>query len=166
LDKNMSKLAKLQEEKLEKLKMLSSAGRVQLEEALTPDPAPISPSPLGIVSAEEPEAAVVTETEEAPEVKAVDEREALTQKPVRRSVLRGKRLGRPPFAAEMRASTVYLPESVYAELESLANKSGKKGFKRPGLSETVRAALRLVQNREWSSEEINQAFAEDVGVGE
>jgi hypothetical protein len=59
----------------------------------------------------------------------------------------GKRLGRPPFAAEMRASTVYLPESVYAELESLANKSGKKGFKRPGLSETVRAALRLVQSR-------------------
>ena len=41
----MSKLAKLQEEKLEKLKMLSSAGRVQLEEALAPEPAPISPSP-------------------------------------------------------------------------------------------------------------------------
>ncbi len=66
----------------------------------------------------------------------------------------------------MRASTVYLPESVYAELEALANKSGKKGFKRPGLSETVRAALRLVQSRQWSSEEINQAFDQDVGVGE
>ena len=142
----MSKLAKLQEEKLEKLKMLSSAGRVQLEEALAPEPAPISPSPVGIVSAESPE--------------------VLAQKPVGRSVVRGKRLGRPPFAAEMRASTVYLPESVYAELESLANKSGKKGFKRPGLSETVRAALRLVQSRQWSSEEISQAFAEDVGVGE
>jgi|SRR5271166_4640103 len=143
----MSKLAKLQEEKLEKLKILSSAGRVQLEEALMPEPAAISPSPPQIVSAEEPEAALV-------------------QKQVRRSVVRGKRLGRPPFAAEMRASTVYLPESVYAQLEALANKSGKKGFKRPGLSETVRAALRLVQNREWSSEEISQAFAEDVGVGE
>ena len=142
----MSKLAKLQEEKLEKLKMLSSAGRVQLEEALAPEPAPISPSPRGVVSAEESE--------------------PLAQKPVGRSVVRGKRLGRPPFAAEMRASTVYLPESVYAQLESLANKSGKKGFKRPGLSETVRAALRLVQSREWSNEEISQAFAEDLGMSE
>jgi hypothetical protein len=162
----MSKLAKLQEENLEKLRMLSSAGRVQLEEALASEPAPVSTSAPEIVSAKVPEATVVAETEEAPEVKAVGEREALTQKPMRRSVLRGKRLGRPPFAAEMRASTVYLPESVYAELEVLANKSGKRGFKRPGLSETVRAALRLVHSREWSSEEISQAFAEDVGVGE
>src|SRR5438105_2440864 len=151
----MSKLAKLQEEKLERLKMLSSAGRVQLEEALAPETAPKSPAPREIVSTEEPEAPPVAETPEA-----------LVQKQVRRPVVRAKRLGRPPFAAEMRASTVYLPESVYAELESLANKSGKKGFKRPGLSETVRAALRLVQSRQWSSEEISQAFAEDVGVGE
>ena len=150
----MSKLAKLQEEKLEKLKMLSSAGRVQLEEALAPEPAPAPASPREIVSAEEPEEPLIAETPEA-----------LVQKQVRRSVVRGKRLGRPPFAAEMRASTVYLPDSVYAQLEALANKSGKKGFKRPGLSETVRAALRLLQNREWSSEEINQAFAEDVEVG-
>jgi Arc/MetJ-type ribon-helix-helix transcriptional regulator len=151
----MSKLAKLQEEKLEQLKMLSSAGRVQLEEALAPETAPKSPALREIVSAEEPEAPATTETSEM-----------LVQKQVRRSVVRGKRLGRPPFAAEMRASTVYLPESVYAQLEALANKSGKKGFKRPGLSETVRAALRLVQSRQWSSEEISQAFAEDVGVGE
>ena len=150
----MSKLAKLQEEKLEKLKMLSSAGRAQLEEALASEIAPIS-SPAETISRGEPEAPAVAETPEA-----------LVQKQVRRSVVRGKRLGRPPFAAEMRASTVYLPESVYAELESLANKSDKKGFKRPGLSETVRAALRLVQSRQWSSEEISQAFAEDVGVGE
>jgi Arc/MetJ-type ribon-helix-helix transcriptional regulator len=154
LDKIMSKLAKLQEEKLEQLKMLSSAGRVQLEEALAPETAPKSPAPREIISAEE-QAPPVAETSEA-----------LVQKQARRSVVRGKRLGRPPFAAEMRASTVYLPESVYAELEALANKSGKKGFKRPGLSETVRAALRLVQSRQWSSEEISQAFAEDVGVGE
>src|ERR1700737_3844414 len=142
----MSKLAKLQEEKLEQLKMLSSAGRVQLEEALAPETAP----PRENLSAEEPEP--VAET-----------REGLVPKQVRRPVVRGKRLGRPPFAAEMRASTVYLPESVYAELEALANKSGKKGFKRPGLSETVRAALRLVQIRQWSSEEISQAFAETLG---
>jgi hypothetical protein len=150
----LSKLAKLQEEKLEQLKMLSSAGRVQLEEALAPETAPKSPAPREIISAEE-QAPPVAETPEA-----------LVQKQARRSVVRGKRLGRPPFAAEMRASTVYLPESVYAELEALANKSGKKGFKRPGLSETVRAALRLVQSGQWSSEEISQAFAEDVGVGE
>ena len=151
----MSKLAKLQEEKLEKLKMLSSAGRVQLEEALAPEPESISTSAQELVSAEEPEAPPVGDTPEL-----------LVQKQVRRPVVRGKRLGRPPFAAEMRASTVYLPESVYAELEALANKSGKKGFTRPGLSETVRAALRLVQSRQWSSEEISQAFAEDIGVGE
>jgi hypothetical protein len=60
----------------------------------------------------------------------------------------------------------FLPESDCAELEALANKSGKKGCKRPGLSETVRAALRLLQSRQGSSEEISQAFAEDVGVGE
>src|SRR6266403_1831993 len=149
----MSKLAKLQEEKLEQLKMLSSAGRVQLEEALAPETAPKSPAPREIISAEE-EASPVAETPEA-----------FVQKQVRRSGVRGKRLGRPPFAAEMRASTVYLPESVYAELEDLAAKSGKKGFKRPGLSETVRAALKLVRSREWSGEEIRQAFAEDVGEG-
>jgi hypothetical protein len=151
----MSKLAKLQEENLEKLRMLSSAGRVQLEEALAPEPESISPAPQEIVGTEKPE-----------EPSVVEVLEPRVQKQVRRSVVRGKRLGRPPFAAEMRASTVYLPESVYSELEALANKSGKKGFKRPGLSETVRAALRLVQSREWSSEEISQAFAEDVGVGE
>jgi len=151
----MSKLAKLQEENLEKLRMLSSAGRVQLEEALAPEPTAISPVPQEVVEAEKLEEPSIGET---PKERA--------QKQVRRSVVRGKRLGRPPFAAEMRASTVYLPESVYAQLEVLANKSGKKGFKRPGLSETVRAALRLLQSRQWSSEEISQAFAEDVGVGE
>jgi hypothetical protein len=155
LDKLMSKLAKLQEENLEKLRILSSAGRVQLEEALAPVPESISPAPQEIVETEKPEQPSIPEALE-PRV----------QKQVRRSVVRGKRLGRPPFAAEMRASTVYLPESVYSELEALANKSGKKGFKRPGLSETVRAALRLVQSRDWSNEEISQAFAEDVGVGE
>jgi hypothetical protein len=151
----MSKLAKLQEENLEKLRMLSSAGRVQLEEALAPEPESISPAPQEIVETEKPEQPSIVEALE-PRV----------QKQVRRSVVRGKRLGRPPFAAEMRASTVYLPESVYSELEALANKSGKKGFKRPGLSETVRAALRLVQSRDWSNEEITQAFAEDVGMWE
>jgi hypothetical protein len=151
----MSKLTKLQEENLEKLRMLSSAGRVQLEEALAPEPTAISPVPQEIVEAEKPEEPSIVETARAP-----------VQKQLRKSVMRGKRLGRPPFAAEMRASTVYLPESVYSELEALANKSGKKGFKRPGLSETVRAALRLVQSRDWSNEEIGQAFAEDVGVGE
>jgi hypothetical protein len=65
----------------------------------------------------------------------------------------------------MRASTVYLPEAAFVELETLAGKSGKRGFKRPGLSETVRAVIRLVSSREWSLEEIRQAFAEDVRVG-
>ena len=149
----MSKLAKLQEEKLEKLKKLSSAGRVQLEEALASENPASSPSPAQIISVAESEAPAASETSAA-----------LVQKVG--PVGRGKRLGRPPFATEMRASTVYLPESVYAELEDLAAKSGKKGFKRPGLSETVRAALRLVQSRQWSAQEIGQAFAEDIGVGE
>jgi hypothetical protein len=156
LDELMSKLAKLQEENLEKLRMLSSAGRVQLEEALAPEPTAISPA----------KSKEIVETEKPEQPSIVEALEPRVQKQVRRSVVRGKRLGRPPFAAEMRASTVYLPESVYSELEALANKSGKKGFKRPGLSETVRAALRLVQSRDWSNEEISQAFSEDVGVGE
>jgi Arc/MetJ-type ribon-helix-helix transcriptional regulator len=151
----MSKLAKLQEENLEKLRMLSSAGRVQLEEALAPEPEQISRAAQETVETEKPEEASIVEA-----------MEPLVQKQVRRSDVRGRRLGRPPFAAEMRASTVYLPESVYAQLETLANKSGKKGFKRPGLSETVRAALRLLQSRQWSNEEISQAFVEDIGVGE
>jgi hypothetical protein len=103
---------------------------VQLEEALAPEPESISPPPQEIVETERPEQPSIVEALE-PRV----------QKQVRRSVVRGKRLGRPPFAAEMRASTVYLPESVYAGLEALANKSGKKGFKRPGLSETVALPL-------------------------
>jgi Arc/MetJ-type ribon-helix-helix transcriptional regulator len=115
------------------------------------EPVPISPARQEIAETEEPEQPPIIGTTES-----------VVQKPLRRSVVRGKRLGRPPFAAEIRASTVYLPESVYAELEALANKSGKKGFKRPGLSEAVRAALRLVQRREWSSDEISQAFAEDI----
>ena len=116
----MSNLAKLQEENLEKLRMLSSAGRVQLEEALAPEPESISPAPQEIVGTEKPEEPTIAEALE-PRV----------QKQVRRSVVRGKRLGRPPFAAEMRASTVYLPESVYSELEALANKSGKKRVQTP-----------------------------------
>ena len=151
----MSKLAKLQEEKLEKLKKLSSAGRVQLQEALALENPALSPGPAQTIPIAESEAPIGSETSEA-----------VVQKVGRKPIVRGKRLGRPPFATEMRASTVYLPESVYAELEDLAAKSGKKGFKRPGLSETVRAALRLVQSRQWSTQEIGQAFAEDIGVGE
>jgi hypothetical protein len=71
-----------------------------------------------------------------------------------------KRIGRPPLGPDMRASTVYLPEAAFVELETLAGKSGKKGFKRPGLSETVRAVIRLVSSREWSLEEIREAFSE------
>jgi len=151
----MSKLAKLQEEKLEKLKKLSSAGRVQLQEALASENPASSPGPAQTKPVAESEAPTGSETSEA-----------VVQKVGRKPIVREKRLGRPPFATEMRASTVYLPESVYAELEDLAAKSGKKGFKRPGLSETVRAALRLVQSRQWSTQEIGQAFAEDIGVGE
>jgi hypothetical protein len=74
--------------------------------------------------------------------------------------IRTKRIGRPPLGPDMRASTVYLPEAAFVELETLAGKSGKKGFKRPGLSETVRAVIRLVSSREWSLEEIREAFSE------
>jgi hypothetical protein len=42
--------------------------------------------------------------------------------------------------------------------ETLAAKSGKNGFKRPGLSETVRSVIHLVSSREWSPEEIREAF--------
>ena len=71
-----------------------------------------------------------------------------------------------PFGTRYDGSTVHLPEAAFVELETLAGKSGKRGFKRPGFSETVRAVIRLVSSREWSSEEIRQAFAEDVRAGE
>ena len=66
----MSKLAKLQEENLEKLRMLSSAGRVQLEEALAPEPGPISPARQEIVETKKPEEPPTIETTEqaGPEV--------------------------------------------------------------------------------------------------
>ena len=82
----MSKLAKLQEEKLEKLKKLSSAGRVQLEEALASENPASSPGPAEIISVAESEAPAASETSAA-----------LVQKVGRRPVGRGKRLGRPPF---------------------------------------------------------------------
>jgi len=60
----MSKLAKLQEENLEKLRILSSAGRVQLEEALAPEPGPISPARQEIVETKKPEEPPTIETTE------------------------------------------------------------------------------------------------------
>ena len=99
-------------------------------------------------------------------VPSAEPQAAKSERTVVKRVVHGKRIGRPPLGPDMRASTVYLPEAAYAELEALAGKSGKKGFKRPGLSETVRAVIRLVARREWSSEEIRQAFAEDDRVGE
>ena len=83
-----------------------------------------------------------------------------TRPAVSKRAIRTKRMGRPPLGPDMRASTVYLPEAAFVELETLAGKSGKKGFKRPGLSETVRAVIRLVSSREWSPEEIREAFFE------
>ena len=68
----MSKLAKLQEEKLEKLKMLSSAGRVQLEDALSPESASISPPAPDILPKSE---AGVLETQEG-----IERAEPLVQK--------------------------------------------------------------------------------------
>ena len=144
----MSKLAKMQEAKLEKLRLLSSAGRNQLEEALQQQ----SPS----VEISTP----VVEPDPIPPTTAVSQPSNEPRPTVSRRAIRTKRIGRPPLGPDMRASTVYLPEAAYAELETLAGKSGKKGFKRPGLSETVRAVIRLVTSRDWSPEEIREAFSE------
>jgi hypothetical protein len=142
----MSKLAKIQDAKLEKLRLLSSAGRNQLEEALEQQKPSAEVNPVAesdpVLPAPEPEP-----SKEVPRTAS------------KRSV-RTKRIGRPPIGPDMRASTVYLPEGAYADLETLAGKSGRRGFKRPGLSETVRAVIRLVASREWSSEEIREAFSE------
>jgi len=136
----MSKLSKLQDAKLEKLRSLSTAGRDQLEAALAVPQSPTTPG-------ETPVAAEPVEQSLAEPVSA-------------KQLGNTKRIGRPPLGPDMRASTVYLPESAYTELEKLAGKSGKKGFKRPGLSETVRAVIRLAISRDWSPEEIRQAFSE------
>ena len=143
----MSKLAKMQEEKLEKLRLLSSAGRNQLEEALEQQKSSAEIS------------ASVAEPDPVPPA-AVPDPPKEPHKAVSKRAIRTHRIGRPPLGPDMRASTVYLPEAAYAELETLAGKSGKKGFKRPGLSETVRAVIRLVTSRDWSPEEIREAFSE------
>ena len=65
----MSKLAKLQEANLEKLRMLSSAGRVQLEEALAPEPAP-TPEPASISL---PTKAIVSEEDYVAEIETIVE---------------------------------------------------------------------------------------------
>jgi hypothetical protein len=143
----MSKLAKIQDAKLEKLRLLSSAGRNQLEEAL---------------EQEKPSAEVNPDAESEDPIPpaAVPQPPKEPRPAASRRALRTKRIGRPPLGPDMRASTVYLPEAAFVELETLAGKSGKKGFKRPGLSETVRAVIRLVSRREWSPEEIREAFSE------
>jgi hypothetical protein len=142
----MSKLAKMQEAQLEKLRLLSSAGRNQLEEAL---------------EQQKPSAQVEPDGEPDPIPSAMaPQPQKEPQRTTSKRAIRTKRIGRPPLGPDMRASTVYLPEAAYAELETLAGKSGKRGFKRPGLSETVRAVIRLVTSREWSSEEIREAFSE------
>ena len=142
----MSKLAKMQEAKLEKLRLLSSAGRNQLEEALEQQKPSVEVNPDA-------------EPDPVPPLALPEPREEAPRSASKRSV-RTKRIGRPPLGPDMRASTVYLPEGAYAELETLAWKSGRRGFKRPGLSETVRAVIRLVASREWSAEEIREAFSE------
>jgi hypothetical protein len=144
----MSKLAKMQEAKLEKLRLLSSAGRNQLEDALEQQkPSAEVNTPVAELDPPVPPTAVSQPPREPGPI-------------VSKRAIRTKRIGRPPLGPDMRASTVYLPEAAYAELETLAGKSGKKGFKRPGLSETVRAVIRLVTSREWSPEEIREAFSE------
>src|ERR1700740_1013622 len=107
----MSKLAKMQDASLEKLKLLSAAGRNQLQEALEQQKPSAESPPLG-------ETAVVIPPAEPHAAKS--ERTALKR------VVHGKRIGRPPLGSDMRASTVYLPEAAYAELEALAGKSGKR----------------------------------------
>ena len=145
----MSKLAKMQEAKLEKLRLLSSAGRNQLEEAIE----------QAKPASEAAEVNPAAESDPVPPAAVPEPPKEVPRTPSERSV-RTKRIGRPPLGPDMRASTVYLPEGAYAELETLAGKSGRKGFKRPGLSETVRAVIRLVTSREWSAEEIREAFSE------
>jgi hypothetical protein len=110
----MSKLAKMQEAKLEKLRLLSSAGRNQLEEAL---------------EQQKPSAEVTRDAEPDPVPPAPVPQPPKEAQPVAsKRALRTKRIGRPPLGPDMRASTVYLPEAAYAELEALAgNEMGQPG---------------------------------------
>jgi len=93
----MSKLAKMQEAKLEKLRLLSSAGRNQLEEALEQQ----KPS-ADVTPGAEPDPVPPPAVLQPPK-----ERRSAASKPA----IRTKRIGRPPLGPDMRASTVYLPEA-------------------------------------------------------
>jgi hypothetical protein len=149
----MSKLAKLQEEKLEKLKMLSSAGCGQLVEALSSEMGAniftFTKDPLG-GRARAPSSC----------------RDAGNGGPWAKIGHLGEAIWKTPVCGGNEGFDRLSSRFGLRGVGSLANKSGKKGCKRPGLHETVQAALRLVQSRQWSSKEISQAFVEDVGMGE
>jgi hypothetical protein len=131
----MSKLAKLQEDRLRKLKVVSSAGRNQRDDVL--EGASDAPVETGAVRSP-----------------ALVEASPRASRPEREE----KRMGRPPRPEPVHQRTVSFTDELLRQLEALATRSGKRGFKRPGFSETVRAALRLWASHEWTNEEVRAAF--------
>lgn len=124
----MSKLSKLQEERLKKLKEVSSSGRHQRDEVLEqaePRPETKAPPP-------------------APTKRAPAKVE--------------KRVGRPPLPEAVRQRTVNFTEDQLEKLEKLSARSGRKGFRSPTFNETVRVAFRLWAAHQWTDEEIRAAF--------
>jgi hypothetical protein len=71
-----------------------------------------------------------------------------------------KRMGRPPLPEPAEQRTITFTEDLLDALEKFAEDfSGKRrGFKRPSLSETVRVALRMWVEHDWTKEEMRNAW--------
>jgi hypothetical protein len=151
----MSKLSKLQDERLKKLKEVSSAGRHQRDEVLeqaqpvatAEGPAePVELQGTGTGPAEIPTKPAPTSAKPEPKIE--------------------KRVGRPPRPEPVYQRTVNFTEDQLEKLERLSARSGRKGFRSPTFNETVRVALRLWASHAWTEQEIRSAFdAEFDGFG-
>ena len=155
----MSKLSKLQDERLKKLREVSSAGRQQRDEALE-QARPTAAIEESAATAEAP--ALPAKPSTAQTVPA-DALPGPTPTTVRQRPKPDKRVGRPPRPEPVCQRTVNFTEDQLEKLERLSAQSGRKGFRSPTFNETVRVALRLWASHEWTAQEIRSAFDAELG---
>jgi len=155
----MSKLSRLQDERLKKLREVSSAGRQQRDEALEQArPTAVVDEPAA--PAEAPAPAAKPPTAQAA---SADDLPGPAPKAVRPGPKPDKRVGRPPRPEPVCQRTVNFTEEQLEKLERLSAQSGRKGFRSPTFNETVRVALRLWASHEWTAQEIRSAFDAELG---
>jgi len=155
----MSKLSKLQDERLKKLREVSSAGRQQRDEVLEQaQPSAGAEGPAPPVEAPVPPAK--PSTAQAASADAFPGPTPATKRPEPKP---DKRVGRPPRPEPVYQRTVNFTQEQLGKLERLSAQSGRKGFRSPTFNETVRVALRLWASHEWTEQEIRAAFDAELG---